>query len=76
MISENGRAFGELSIQKSRENREFTRNMVLHGEKITIPVRSGTSEAILYPAAGEGPAPTIFAGRTNSFASSGESSVK
>ena len=60
MISENGRAFGELSIAKSRENREFTRNMVLHGEKITILVRSGTSEAILYPAAGEGPAPTIF----------------
>ena len=60
MISENGRAFGELSIAKSRENREFTRNMILHGEKITIPVRSGTSEAILYPAAGEGPAPTIF----------------
>lgn len=60
MISENGKAFGELSIAKSRENREFTRNMELHGQKIRIPVRSGELEAIVYPAMGNDAAPTIF----------------
>lgn len=60
MISENGKAFGELSIAKSRENREFTRNMELHGQKIRIPVRSGELEAIVYPAMGDAAAPTIF----------------
>lgn len=60
MISENGKAFGELSIAQSRENREFTRNMELHGQKIRIPVRSGELEAIVYPAMGDAAAPTIF----------------
>lgn len=60
MISENGRAFGELSMVKSRENRRFTRDMELHGSKIIIPVRSGELEAVVYAAAGEDAAPTIF----------------
>lgn len=60
MISENGRAFGELSIKMTRDNREFCRDMELGGKKFTIPVRSGELEVIWHAAAGEGPAPTIF----------------
>ena len=59
-MTENGRSFGELSLRKCAENEAFVQTLELHGERVLVPVRSGTCEALLYPAVGEGAAPTIF----------------
>lgn len=60
MLTENARAFGELSMQKCQQMREFTREMCQHGRKVCVPVRSGEMETRIHQAPGTDLAPTIF----------------
>lgn len=59
MLSNEAKAFGDLSKQKVAENLAFTEHMELHGKKLQIPCRSGLRDAIFY-SGGDGVRPTIF----------------
>lgn len=60
MLSQNAREFGELSKLKCEENLAFARHMELRGKKALVPCRSGLRDALIHPAKGDAPAPTIF----------------
>lgn len=60
MLSENAKAFGELSKNKVKDNLTFVSKMQLHGEKIQINCRSGLRDAIIHRSSSRTLVPTIF----------------
>lgn len=60
MLSRAAKEYADISIQDVKENLEFAKSMVVHGEYIQVPTRGGLRDAIVYPAPGNTPAPVIF----------------
>lgn len=59
-MTRNGIEFGELSKLNCVKNAEFVKGMKLNGRIVKVPTRAGERDAIIHPASGHTPAPTIF----------------
>ncbi len=59
-MTEAMRAYGEQSKQNVEKNIRFAAGMEQHGEKLSVPCRSGVREARFHASASHAPAPTIF----------------